>query len=165
MLDKMKNRGMLLEQIINKTIKKYKRDNLGIFHKKEIPIKFGNVLRSKNNLKADNAFIISKSTTDYYGLYNGFFIAFEAKSTKEKSVPKTNFKSHQQNYLNLITQHGGIGFYIIFFSTFNEFYLVEQKHIDINHSFNIKTARKLGYELEIIYPGYLNILEVIDKMK
>lgn len=161
----MKNRGMLLEQIINKTIKKYKRENLAIFHKKEIPIKFGRVVRNKNSLKAKSAFIISKSTTDYYGLYNGWFIAFEAKSTKEKFVPKTNFKIHQQNYLNNISKHGGFGFYIIYFSSFNEFYLVNHSDIDINHSFKIESARKKGFELEIIYPGYLNILEIINKLK
>ena len=164
-VNNMKNRGMLLEQIINRTIKKYQKDNLAIFHKKEIPIKFGSILKNKNNLKVNNAFIMSKSTTDYYGLYNGNFIAFEAKSTREKYVPKINFKIHQQNYLNNINYHGGISFYIMYFSTFNEFYFVEQKYVNINKSFRIESAREKGYELEIIYPGLLNILEIIDKIK
>lgn len=161
----MKNRGMLLEQIINKTIKKYKKDDEAIIHKKEVPIKFGSVIKDHNKLKTNEAFIMSKSTTDYYGLYDGMFIAFEAKSTKERSLPKTNFKTHQQKYLETITRHGGIGFYIIYFSSYNEFYLINQNKIDIEHAFRIEAARTDGIELEIIYPGFLNILEAIDKMK
>ena len=72
-----KNKGMLLESLINKTINFYKINGVGIFHKKEIPISFKKVIEKDGLLHAKEAFITKKSTTDYYGIWDGNFIAFQ----------------------------------------------------------------------------------------
>ncbi|MDK2819564.1 MAG: Holliday junction resolvase RecU [Mycoplasmataceae bacterium] len=153
------NRGMLLETIINKTIKQYKENDVAIFHKKTLDIKFSNV-NAKN--KIDNGVIMSKSTVDYYGIYNGSFVAFEAKSTESIIVPKNNFKLHQHNYLKTIKKHGGIAFYIILFKTTNEFYLIDVTLVDYNKKLiTLEFVRKNGCSLDLIFPGVIDFISSI----
>ncbi|CRH45622.1 Holliday junction resolvase recU [Chlamydia trachomatis] len=89
-----KNRGMLLETIINQTNEFYFKNDICLIHKKNL----------------DQAVISSKSSVDYYGIYKGKFIAFEAKSTELSILPLKNIKNHQIEYLNLIQKNGGIAF-------------------------------------------------------
>ena len=162
----MKNRGMMLESLINKTIKIYKKNNIGVFHKKEISISFSKIKEKNGKLNIVNGQIKNKSTTDYYGIYNGKFYAFEAKSTKLNSLPLKNIKNHQLNYLKEIQKHGGKAFFIIGYQKFDEFFLIEiQTIINLKNtkSLNVKIAREKGKKLEIIYPGILDFLNVIDK--
>ncbi len=162
-----KNRGMFLESIINKTIVVYAKNNVGIFHKKSLPIIFSKIKREGQSLKVEKGRVTAKSTTDYYGIFQGKFVAFEAKSTKLKSLPLANIKEHQSRYLKQIHLHGGISFYIISYSTYNEFFLIEfiaMEEIE-GKSLNIDIARKIGYKLELEYPGILDFACVIDKMK
>ena len=162
----MKNRGMLLESIINKTIKRLNNNGNCVMHKINIPIKFASISNHGKKLEAQNAFISSKSTTDYYGIYSGIFLAFEAKSTKGNSIPGANIKNHQQEYLSKINRLGGLGFYIIMFSDYDEIFLLKGDHIntEIKKTYQRKYIAKHGVKLEIIYPGTINLLEGWDEM-
>ena len=80
-----KNRGMLLETIINQTNSFYIINNICLIHKKNLDIKFSSVVLKDKKLVAKDAKITNKSTVDYYGLWKGKFLAFEAKSTEDKS--------------------------------------------------------------------------------
>ncbi|NQZ28955.1 MAG: Holliday junction resolvase RecU [Mycoplasmatales bacterium] len=154
----MKNRGMLLESLLNTTIALYKKNDIGIFHKKEIPISFGKVIKSSNKLKIDEAYIKTKSTSDYYGIFKGKFIAFEAKSTNLKSLPLSNIKYHQRKYLRDIQNHGGISFYIFAFKAYDKYFMVYTDTIETirKKSFSIDDAIMYGIELELIFPGILD---------
>ena len=162
----MKNRGMMLESLINKTIKFYQTNNIGIFHKKEISISFSKIKEKDGKLKIVNGQIKNKSTIDYYGIFNGKFYAFEAKSTKLNSLPLKNIKTHQLNYLQKIKDFGGKVFFIIAYQKFDEFFLIEIetiKNLKNTKSLNINKARKEGLKLEVLYPGILDFLNVIDE--
>ncbi|CAM9124601.1 Holliday junction resolvase RecU [Mycoplasma todarodis] len=154
----MKNRGMLLESLLNTTIALYKKNNIGLFHKKEIPISFGKVIKSQNKIKIDEAYIKSKSTSDYYGVFKGKFIAFEAKSTNLKSLPLSNIKYHQRKYLHDVQNHGGISFYIFAFKTYDKYFMVYTDTIETMHkkSFSLDDAYAYGIELELTFPGILD---------
>ena len=52
-------------------------------------------------------------------------IAFDAKETKQKSLPFANIKQHQINYLLDVKQHGGIGFFIVRFDFCDEMYTID----------------------------------------
>src|SRR3972149_6913341 len=54
-----------------------------------------------------------KSTVDYIGCWRGKFIAFDAKSAKGDKIPMKNIKIHQYNYLENISNNGGLGFFLI----------------------------------------------------
>ncbi len=156
----MKNRGMLLESILNTTINLYNKNNIALFHKKEVPISIGKVIKSNNKIKVENAFIKSKSTSDYYGVFKGKFIAFEAKSTNLKSLPLTNIKHHQRKYLNDVQNNGGVAFYIIYYKSYNRYFMVFVDSIENirKKSFSIEEASKKGIELDLTFPGILDFL-------
>lgn len=159
-----KNRGMMLESIINKTIKFYENNELALFHKKELNISFSKIREEDGKLKIDNGRVKAKSTTDYYGIYNGTFYAFEAKSTNLKSLPIANIKEHQLNYLNKVIKHGGVAFFIIAFQMFDEYYIIKPDIIDsLNRkSLPIEIARKLGKRITLTYPGIIDFIGIID---
>ncbi|MGL4343425.1 MAG: Holliday junction resolvase RecU [Metamycoplasmataceae bacterium] len=156
----MKNRGMLLETIINKTIQSYADNDVAIIHKKNLDIKFASV---ENDAKLKNSYISKKSTVDYFGIYKGKFICFEAKSTNEDKIPWSNFKEHQHEYLLRIKKHNGIAFYIIFFKKFNEFFLVDPSLIfqETKKPIHIDFFRQKAILLDLVYPGYIDFLKYI----
>ena len=158
-----KNRGMMLESIINRTINLYKKNDIALFHKKEIPIKFSRIDDEEGKLKIKEGRIERKSTADYYGVYKGKFIAFEAKSTKLNSLPLANIKDHQIKYLLDVQKMGGKTFFIICFQKFDEYFIVQTETI-INlekKSLSIDVARKEGIQIELIYPGIIDFVEKI----
>ena len=159
-----KNRGMFLESIINKTIQLYKLNGIGIFHKKSVPITFSGV-KGTNEIK--RGWLSSKSTVDYYGIYQGYFVSFEAKSTNEKSLPLSNIKDHQLDYINQIKAHGGVAFFIVAFSSFDKYFIVEPSVFNkLNKkSLSIELAKKECIELELIYPGILDFAPYIKRIK
>lgn len=153
------NRGMLLETIINKTIKQYKSKDVAIFHKKELDIKFSSVDGMK---KIKNGVIMSKSTVDYYGIYKGSFVAFEAKSTNTNNIAKSNFKEHQHNYLNLIKKHGGFAFYIFLFKNTNEFFLMDVSLVNYEKkTITIEYIRAKAISLDLIFPGVIDFIKFL----
>ena len=139
-----KNRGMLLEQLINKTIDLYKRHEVALFHKKDLPINFSKVIKENGKLSVKNAFIKEKSTLDYYGVYAGHFIAFEAKSTNKDSLPFSNIHDHQLEYMKDVVRNGGITFFIFGFQKYNEFFLFNYEMLENieKKSISIADARK-----------------------
>ena len=159
-----KNRGMMLESIINKTIEIYRTHDLAIFHKRPLSINFSGVENGK--LKIKDGWIKSKSTADYYGIYKGVFIAFEAKSTNLKSLPLTNIKDHQIEYLKDINRHMGYGFLIVGFNLFNEYFLIPLEAIEKieKKSLSIEIARQEGYLLDFVYPGMVDFLPILEKL-
>ena len=154
-----KNRGMFLESIINKTIKIYENNKIALFSKISLDIGFKSVKKNQNKLIINKAYIKSKSTIDYIGIYEGVFVAFEAKSTEKDYLSFSNIKEHQHKYLKNIIDYGGIAFYIVCFKENNEFYIVEPKYINMLNSKKIKRefCKKHCFPLELEYPGILNI--------
>ena len=50
----------------------------------------------------NEAYFRTPSTTDYNGVYNGYYIDFEAKETKNKtSFPLNNIHSHQVEHMKI----------------------------------------------------------------
>ena len=161
-----KNRGMLLEKIINKTISYYSTNKVAFFIKNNLDIKFDKVIKSdkdNNILRLNTSFIKSKSTVDYYGIYKGQYITFEAKSTDENKLYFKNIKPHQHNHLKMIDEYGGKAFYIIMFKSLSRIFMIDVNNIDYdNESFiSLNEVENKGQELEIIFPGIIDFLSFI----
>ena len=166
------NRGMVLEADLNETNNYYLINNIAIIHKKPTPITIKKVdYLSPKKIKIKEATFQKPSTTDYNGIYQGKYIDFEAKETKNKSCfPLKNIHSHQIEHLKKIIEHGGIGFLIIRFTSYNEtFYLDGKKFINF---INTKTRKSIpysyfkdkGFVLKIKYNPRLDYLKIIDKI-
>ena len=91
------NRGMHFEEAINESNKYYLSRGLAVIHKKPTPIQIVKVDYPKRSAAViKEAYFTQASTTDYNGVYRGFYLDFEAKETKNKtSFPFKNFHAHQ----------------------------------------------------------------------
>ena len=165
------NRGMNLEDDINKTNEYYLVNNIACIYKKPTPINIVKVdYPNRQNAKIIEAYFKTPSTTDYNGLYKGKYIDFEAKETKNTTrFPLANIHAHQYLHLENIIKHGGIGFFIISFTKLNEVYIVDASII-IDY-FNKKEAsipytiiKEKGHLVKYSYPLLLDYLKVVDEI-
>lgn len=163
-----KNRGMLFEKIINTTINFYKQNKLALFHKKELTFKFQKIEKNDKRNFATNSYISEKSTVDYYGIYKGIFIAFEAKSVEEDLFAINQIKKHQWKYLENINYHSGVAFLFIFFKNKEKIFLIPFKNLEDFQNkkkhIKISDASKIGIPIEIEYPGIIDFLHVLDQI-
>lgn len=155
-----KNRGMFWETIINKTIEIYTLEKKGFFQKQSVPLRFS---INKTTKKITKAYIINNGFVDYIGLYQGYFLAFEAKSTINDVWWLKNLLPHQLAYLKQIDQFKGLAFLLLHFNHNKHGYLIW-----VNDLINLKqvkitiaVAKKIGIQIPIIYPGIIDFLKVI----
>ena len=94
-------RGMTLEKDIEQSNTFYLKSGIAVIHKKPTPVQIVNVHYPKRSKAVINvAYFRTPSTTDYNGVYNGYYIDFEAKETKNKtSFPLNNIHAHQVEHM------------------------------------------------------------------
>ena len=81
--------------MINATNDYYLSQGLAVIHKKPTPIQIVQVdYPQRSRAKIVEAYFRQASTTDYSGVYNGYYIDFEVKETKQKrAIPMKKFSS------------------------------------------------------------------------
>lgn len=145
------NRGMSLEADINAANNYYLATGQAVIHKKPTPIQIVNVsYPARSAAKITEAYFRQASTTDYNGIYKGYYIDFDAKETTHKrSFPLNNIHDHQVEHLkSIVTQHG-LAFMIIRFSVLKETYVVWADLI-FQYWDNKETGRKsIPYEVVV----------------
>ncbi len=165
-----KNRGMTLENDINKTNEYYREIEKAYIYKKPTPIKIVKVdYPSREKAIIKEAYFTIPSTTDYNGLYKGKYIDFEAKETISKtSFSLSNIHKHQIKHLDNIDKNGGISFIIVRFTTLNKTYFVLAKDFIeyVNNatrkSIPIDFFEKKAYILNDTYRPPIDYLKVVD---
>ncbi|MFD1672224.1 Holliday junction resolvase RecU [Agrilactobacillus yilanensis] len=112
-------RGMALEDEINASNVYYRQTQQAVVYKKPTPIQIVKVdypKRAQAIIK--EAYFRQPSTTDYNGVYRGYYLDFEAKETKNKqSFPLKNFHQHQIDHFKRCLTQQGICFVITKFVT------------------------------------------------
>ncbi|RPF55800.1 Holliday junction resolvase RecU [Aquisalibacillus elongatus] len=167
------NRGMTLEKELNETNKFYLETNRAVIHKKPIPIQVVQVDYPKRSAAViKEAYYQQPSTTDYNGLYRGYYIDFEAKQTNNKtSLPFANIHEHQVKHMKQIDEHGGISFFIIRFKQHNETFLLpirpfiqvwEKQFEGKRKSIPYEYITKHGYKIPFTLQAKVNYLDIID---
>ncbi|MBC1473382.1 Holliday junction resolvase RecU [Listeria grandensis] len=123
-------RGMSLEQDLNDTNAYYLTHELAVIHKKPTPVQIVGVdYPKRSSAKIKEAYFKTPSTTDYNGVYQGKYIDFEAKETKNtSSFPLSNFHQHQLTHMEGVLKQNGIVFVIIAFQTLGEVYFIRFEH-------------------------------------
>lgn len=168
----VKNRGMSFEAIINESNDYYRTHNKAIIHKKPIPVQIVKVdYPSRSGAVIKEAYYKVPSTTDYNGIYKGYYIDFEAKESMNKtSFPLQNIHSHQIEHLRKIDEHGGISFVLIYMKAHDEIYLLETKYL-VEFYERSKVARKsisyqemqvCGHLIEEKMAPRIDYLKIID---
>lgn len=164
-------RGMNLENDINETNKYYRDNDIALVYKKPIPIRI--VKTEASTLKGiiiKEAYYEVPSTTDYNGIYNGKYIDFEAKETKNTTnFALRNIHPHQIKHLLNVIKHGGIAFLIIRFTELNKTFFLDaiylKQFMDNNDrkSIPLSFIEENGYLIEEKFNPRLSYLNIIDK--
>ena len=166
------NRGMTFETAINDSNQYYLAHGKAVIHKKHTPVQIVKVdYPKRSRAKIVEAYFRHASTTDYSGVFKGYYIDFEAKETRQKTaMPMKNFHAHQIEHMEQVLQQRGIAFVLLHFSTLKETYLLPaQALIDFyqidqgGKSMPIDYIRQKGFE--IIMGGFpsLPYLDVVEK--
>ncbi len=154
-------RGMNLESDINFSNEYYLFNDIALIYKKPTPI---TVLKTENK-KISSAYYKEKSTLDYVGIYNGKYIEFDAKETKQNYLPLSNIHEHQIKHIKKIISHGGISFLIIYIN--EEYYLLKGefliKFINENNRKSIPYNYIKEYGKNIKY-NYLKGLSYLEEL-
>ncbi len=169
------NLGMALEQVINDSNEYYLANDIAVIHKKPTPVQIVKVvypMRSKAVIT--EALYKTPSTTDYNGIYRGKYIDFEAKENHNKTAfPLKNIHPHQIEHLKNIINHGGIGFIIVCWNLYNEYYLLpfevayeywNNSMDDGRKSIPYDAFKKRAFLIEESYLPRLKYLAVVDKV-
>ncbi len=106
-------RGSGFEQSINYTNEVYRQKGLGLIQK--IPTPITPIEIQKDTGRISLAYFDSKSTVDYIGIIQGIGICFDAKETKQKSLPIHNIHEHQIEFMKDFKKQGGLAFILVHF--------------------------------------------------
>lgn len=161
------NRGMALEDMINRSNEYYKNHNIAYVNKRPTNVK---VLKTMENYKITEAVFLAPSTLDYVGVYQGCYLDFEAKeTTSTKGFMLANIAAHQINAMENILKYGGITFAIIFFKAFNNIYLIDgQILVDIYKSESkiipYEKIKEIGHLINEGYNIPCNYLKVVKEV-
>ncbi|GAB5052306.1 Holliday junction resolvase RecU [Pediococcus ethanolidurans] len=119
-------RGMSLEDELNESNQYYLSHGIAVVHKKPTPIQIVKVDYPKRSAAViKEAYFRQASTTDYNGVYKGYYLDFDAKETKRKTAfPLDNFHDHQIRHMKACLAAKGICFTIIKFVELDQIFLL-----------------------------------------
>lgn len=164
------NRGKTLEDDLNQTNEYYRSQGIAVIHKKPTPIQIVQVdYQKRSTAKITEAYFKTPSTTDYNGVYRGYYLDFEAKECKSStSFPLSQIHAHQIKHLQEVISQKGIAFIIIRFTRNEEDYCVLAKKIlDFQENTKRKSLPKEwiitnGNKIDNHYHLRIDYLKVID---
>ena len=168
------NRGMRFEEAINESNEYYLAHQMAVIHKKPTPVQIVKVdypRRSAAVIK--EAYFTQASTTDYNGVYRGFYLDFEAKETKNKtSFPFKNFHPHQISHMEACQKQGGICFVLLWFSALQRCFYLDSTHLvhywheqqtQGRKSLPLSLIEELGIEIPSGFAPRVPYLQAIDQ--
>ena len=168
------SRGMFLETLLNQTNDYYRLRKIAVIHKKPTPIQVVKVDYPKRSAAViKEAYYRHASTTDYNGVYRGCYIDFEAKETKNKtSFPFINIHKHQLQHMEDCIYQGGVVFVIFYFSSLNEYYLLESQYLisyirenkDGKKSIPLTYIRENGIQIPLTVQSILDYIPIVDEL-
>lgn len=166
-------RGMSLEKMINLSNKHYLNYGIAVVHKKPTPIQIVKVdYPNRSHARITEAYFRQASTTDYNGVYQGYYLDFEAKETTRSTyLPLDNFHEHQIRHMEQCLKQKGICFVIVSFIKLNRFFMLPSNLVIKYWDLQTKNGRKSiplevfiaeGYEFT---PNTLPLIPYIDFVK
>lgn len=169
------DRGMSLEAEINASNTYYLTTGQAVIHKKPTPIQLVKVDYPKRSAAVvREAYFRRPSTTDYNGVYRGYYIDFDAKETKNiTSFPLKNFHQHQIDHLAACLKQDGVCFAFIKFTKLNEYYLLPASFLiqvwqaqasGGRHSIPLATIKKWGVPVQNGLNPRLQYLPAVDQL-
>lgn len=159
------NKGMYIEELVNKTIAFYIDNKICFLEKRNLDIK---IIKNDKNIIIGK--LLSKSYVDYFGLVNQKFVSFEAKQTNTNFFNLSQIKNHQFEHLKLINSFKGYSFLLLHFYQFDKTFLIDFGYVEDLKSKKLNKVsldllqkeKDLVFELSLTFPGILNLKEAIS---
>ncbi len=169
------NRGMNFEEDINQSNLYYLNHDLAVICKKPTPIQIVKVDYPRRSAAViREAYFRQASTTDYNGVYDGYYLDFEAKETKNKtSFPLKNFHPHQIQHMEKCARQNGICFVLLWFSTIQRCFLLEFSILNQywraqsssgKKSIPLKSIEEKAYEVELGVAPRVPYIDYVKKI-
>ncbi|WP_413526034.1 Holliday junction resolvase RecU [Latilactobacillus curvatus] len=168
-------RGMTLEEELNDSNQYYRLHATAVVYKKPTPIQIVKVdypARSQALIK--EAYFKQASTTDYNGIYQGRYVDFEAKETKNKTAfPFRNFHQHQIEHFRACLNQGGVCFVIMKFVPLQRLFLYPATELISRWDAQVDGARKSiplsdvidnGIEIKYQLNPIIPYLDAVDQL-
>ncbi|GAF41342.1 Holliday junction-specific endonuclease [Agrilactobacillus composti DSM 18527 = JCM 14202] len=169
------HRGMALEDELNASNEYYRATEQAVVYKKPTPVQIVKVdypKRAKAVIK--EAYFRQPSTTDYNGVYQGRYLDFEAKETKnKKSFPLKNFHQHQIDHFSRCLLQQGICFVIVKFVSLQRLFLYPATQLIIHWNEQESTGHKSialadfekhGFEIDYAIQPTIPYLKAVDQL-
>ena len=161
-------RGMDLESLINEANKYYLDNDIAVIYKNPTPVEIKKV-SYKGKTEYIEGVLREKSTLDYTGVYKGYYLDFDAKSSKSKtSFPLANIHKHQLLHIDRVLKHKGISFLIIEMN--DRFFILDGnvliKFVNNNDrkSIPFEFIQKEGLEIKLKFSPTLDYITVLDTL-
>lgn len=161
-------RGMDLENLINEANKYYLDNDIAVIYKKPTPVEIKKV-SYKGKTEYIEGVLREKSTLDYTGVYKGYYLDFDAKSSKSKtSFPLANIHKHQLLHIDRVLKHKGISFLIIEMN--DRFFVLDGnvliKFVNNNDrkSIPFDFIKNNGLEIKLKFNPTLDYIPVLDSL-
>ena len=133
-------RGSAFEEMIDMTNQLYALRGLAIIQK--IPTPITPVAVDNKARTITSAYFEKKSTVDFIGVAQGLAICFDAKETKQLSLPIRNIHTHQVEFMENFRNQLGVSFLLVHFQTKGEVFLLPSEVITKYHNQAQKGGRK-----------------------
>lgn len=161
-------RGMDLENLINEANKYYLDNDIAVIYKKPTPVEIKKV-SYKGKTEYIEGVLREKSTLDYTGVYKGYYLDFDAKSSKSKtSFPLANIHKHQLLHIDRVLKHKGISFLII---EMNDRFFILDGNVLMNFvnnndrkSIPFDFIKDNGLEIKLKFNPTLDYIPVLDSL-
>lgn len=161
-------RGMDLESLINEANKYYLDNDIAVIYKKPTPVEIKKI-SYKGKTEYIEGVLREKSTLDYTGVYKGYYLDFDAKSSKSKtSFPLANIHKHQMLHIERVLKHKGISFLII---EMNDRFFILDGNVLMNFvnnndrkSIPFEFIQKEGLEIKLKFSPTLDYIAVLDTL-
>ena len=105
MVTRYANRGKWLESAVIASDLIYRGRGIGYVEK----------LATPTRQLGPERFIRTRGTVDFMGHFLGLPLAFDAKATRQASLPHSNVKPHQVEAIDNFSKGGGLGFLLVCF--------------------------------------------------
>ena len=120
-------RGSTLEDMVNRTNERYLELGLCLIQKIPTPITPINIEKETRHITL--AYFDQKSTVDYIGAVQGIPVCFDAKECATTSFALQNIHQHQVNFMESFEEQNGVAFFLIYFTSLDEFYYLPYRKL------------------------------------
>lgn len=161
-------RGSMLEEAVNFTNERYRRDHLALVQKIPTPITPINIDKQSHHITL--AYFEQKSTVDYIGTVQGIPVCFDAKECATERFTLRNIHEHQMQYMEEFEQQKGISFFIIYFKNIDIYYYVPFRDVKVFWDRALNGGRKSfqreeldqSYQIRMTNQVFIHYLEQLN---